>query len=151
MKNYDVCYLSVVLSQQDLHIPDNCERQLVCSASNVTTHIFFFIAFSDGCFNYTIYAEWLDLIFFDCPQKNLHFTEKNNKVLKTFYCKMSVEGDVMRIQKKLSKMSSSDGEVSEKLTRRHFYRRLFLSSSNIIALKAGTGVCYAVLHVRKIV
>lgn len=28
---------------------------------------------------------------------------------------MSVEGDVMRIQKKLSKMSSSDGEVSEKL------------------------------------
>lgn len=28
---------------------------------------------------------------------------------------MSVEGDVMRIQKKLSKMSSSDGEVSEYL------------------------------------
>lgn len=28
---------------------------------------------------------------------------------------MSVEGDVMRIQKKLSKMSSGDGEVSEKL------------------------------------
>ncbi len=27
---------------------------------------------------------------------------------------MSIEGDVMRIQKKLSKMSSSDGEVSEK-------------------------------------
>lgn len=34
---------------------------------------------------------------------------------------MSVEGDVMRIQKKLSKMSSSDGEVSEKLCLGHVF------------------------------
>lgn len=34
---------------------------------------------------------------------------------------MSVEGDVMRIQKKLSKMSSGDGEVSENLYLRHVF------------------------------
>lgn len=54
---------------------------------------------------------------------------------------MSVEGDVMRIQKKLSKMSSGDGEVSEKLCPRHvFVVALILRVSTPLSYSGGRGV-----------